>query len=129
MQQNVMKKTSQFRFIEKESDLETVTGKLGAEKFIAADVEADSMFSFREKVCLVQIASEKYNFVIDTVKIRDLSLLKPIFLNQKIQKVFHGADFDVRSLFVISVLQSTAFLILNWPVDLWVSGKPVLILF
>ncbi len=99
MQQNVMEKTGQFRFIEKESDLETVIGKVWAEKFIAVDVEADSMFSFKEKVCLVQIASEKYNFVIDTVKIRDLSLLKPIFSNRKIQKVFHGADFDVRSLF------------------------------
>jgi ribonuclease D len=99
MQQNAMEKTIQFRFIEKESDLKKIAGSLEAEKIIAADVEADSMFNFREKICLVQIASKKHNFVIDTVKIRNLSPLKPVFSNQKIQKVFHGADFDVRSLF------------------------------
>jgi len=99
MQQNITEKTVQFRFIEKESDLKEIAGSLETEKMIAADVEADSMFNFREKICLVQIASRKHNFVIDTVKIRNMSSLKPVFSNQKIQKVFHGADFDVRSLF------------------------------
>lgn len=99
MQQNKARRNRQFQFIDTPSELGIVAEKLATEERIAADVEADSMFNFKEKVCLVQIASRRYNVIIDTVKIRNMSLLKPVFLNRNIQKVFHGADFDIRSLY------------------------------
>jgi ribonuclease D len=37
--------------------------------------------------------------VIDPLVIKDLSALKPIFKRRDIQKIFHGADYDVRSLY------------------------------
>jgi ribonuclease D len=36
---------------------------------------------------------------VDPIRIRDLSALKPLFENHGIKKVFHGSDYDVRSLF------------------------------
>jgi len=57
------------------------------------------MFHYKEKVCLIQIASSRFNLVIDPLSIKDLSPLDPIFHNIKIKKIFHGADYDVRSLF------------------------------
>ncbi|MFH1582016.1 MAG: HRDC domain-containing protein [Pseudomonadota bacterium] len=57
------------------------------------------MFHFKEKVCLVQIAAKRINVIIDTLQIKDLSLLKPFFANRDIKKIFHGADYDVRSLY------------------------------
>jgi len=92
-------KPVRFQFVEKESDLEAIARKLEAEEIIAADMEADSMFSFREKICLLQIASRRRIVVIDTVKTRHLSVLTPVFTNPGIQKIFHGADFDIRSLY------------------------------
>ena len=57
------------------------------------------MFHYQEKVCLVQIATERVNLLIDPLSVRDLSPLIPIFADRKIRKVFHGADYDIRSLY------------------------------
>lgn len=88
-----------YQIINTPSKLEDVALLLKKEKTIAVDLEADSMFHFKEKVCLVQIAAKRINVVIDTLQIKDLSLLKPFFKNRDIKKIFHGADYDVRSLY------------------------------
>jgi ribonuclease D len=66
---------------------------------IGVDLESDSMYHFQEKVCLLQMATKRINIIIDPLQIPDLSMLKPIFANHRIKKVFHGADYDVRSLY------------------------------
>ena len=88
-----------YQIIHSESDLRHALNALEREKAIAVDLEADSMYHYKEKVCLIQMALAKKNLVIDSLSIMDLSLLKPIFANPKIQKIFHGADYDVRSLY------------------------------
>jgi ribonuclease D len=75
-----------------------------AEKFqqapaVAVDLEADSMYHFQEKVCLIQMATSRSSAVIDPLRLRDLESLRPVFANPAIEKIFHGADYDVRSLF------------------------------
>ncbi len=62
------------------------------------DLEADSMFHFHEKVCLIQICANDACFLVDPLRIDDLSPLKPFFADPSIKKVFHGADYDIRSL-------------------------------
>ncbi len=57
------------------------------------------MYHYFEKVCLLQIATESAAYVIDPLAIRDLSALRPVFSNPRIHKVFHGADYDIRSLY------------------------------
>jgi len=66
---------------------------------VAVDLEADSMFHFEEKICLIQISSEKAGYILDPLKIPDMSPMAGIFFDQKIRKIFHGADYDVRSLY------------------------------
>ncbi len=66
---------------------------------IVADLEADSMYHYKEKVCLIQIGTAEIAFVIDPLAVTDLSPLAPLFENPAIQKIFHGADYDVRSLY------------------------------
>lgn len=66
---------------------------------LAVDLEADSMFHFREKVCLVQLTDGREKYVIDPLAVPDLDPLKRFFGNPSIQKVLHGADYDVRSLY------------------------------
>ena len=80
-------------------DLEKFAGQLEKHRIIGVDLEADSMYHFKEKVCLIQIATQHVTAVIDPLQINNLSVLKPVFGRSDIQKVFHGADYDVRSLY------------------------------
>ncbi|MDD3991792.1 MAG: HRDC domain-containing protein [Desulfobacteraceae bacterium] len=68
-------------------------------RIIAVDLEADSMYHFREKVCLLQMAAAGESRVIDPLAVPDLSALAPLFARPDIRKIFHGADYDVRSLY------------------------------
>ena len=88
-----------YQLIETFGGLEAIIDTLRTEKAIGVDLEADSMFHFREKVCLLQIATARVNAVIDPLQINNLSPLKRIFESPDIKKIFHGADYDVRSLY------------------------------
>jgi ribonuclease D len=79
--------------------LEGAARILGQAKIIGVDLEADSMYHYFEKVCLLQIATESASYVMDPLALRDLSALRPVFSNPCIRKVFHGADYDIRSLY------------------------------
>ena len=89
----------EYQVIDTAADLEEIARSLEKEKAAAVDLEADSMYHYKEKVCLIQIATDKIFVVIDPLAIKDLSPLKPIFSNPNIKKIFHGADYDVRSLY------------------------------
>lgn len=71
---------------------------LRRKRVIAVDLEADSMYHFQERVCLIQIATRQENAIVDPLAVPDLADLEPIFANPRIEKVFHGADYDIRSL-------------------------------
>ena len=88
-----------YEWIETLSRLEGTARILGQAKTIGVDLEADSMYHYFEKVCLIQIATESASYVIDPLALRDLSALHPVFSNSRIRKVFHGADYDIRSLY------------------------------
>ena len=86
-------------WIETLPHLEGVARILGQAKIIGVDLEADSMYHYFEKVCLLQIATESASYVMDPLALKDLSALHPVFSNPRIRKVFHGADYDIRSLY------------------------------
>ncbi len=88
-----------YKIIDTVAGLEKAVRVLEKEKAVAVDMEADSMYHFQEKVCLVQMATEKSTIVVDPLQVKNLSSLKPLFSNPDIKKIFHGADYDVRSLF------------------------------
>lgn len=88
-----------YQFIDTLTGLENFAKSLEKETAVAIDLEADSMYHFKEKVCLLQMAAGALSVVIDPIKIKDMSSLKPLFFNRKIKKFFHGADYDVRSLY------------------------------
>jgi ribonuclease D len=90
--------TFSYEWIETLPHLEGVARILGQAEIIGVDLEADSMHHYFEKVCLLQVATECTSYLIDPLALRDLSVLNPIFSNPLIRKVFHGADYDIRSL-------------------------------
>jgi ribonuclease D len=88
-----------FEWIESLPRLEEAARVLGQAGIIGVDLEADSMHHYFEKVCLLQMATESTGYVVDSLAVRDLSALQPVFSNPRIRKVFHGADYDIRSLY------------------------------
>ena len=84
--------------IESREALLRMVEKLAGETVLAWDLEADSLHHYREKVCLIQIATSKEVFLVDPLAVPDLSPLAALLENPAIRKVFHGADYDIRSL-------------------------------
>lgn len=89
---------AEYMLIRDYSDLKKIMPELQAEPVIGVDLEADSMFHYQERVCLVQISTGRLNLLVDPLSIEDLSPLAPVFADNRIKKVFHGADYDIRSL-------------------------------
>jgi ribonuclease D len=100
MENNVIEgiNESELLYIKDHSDLLRASKILSAAETIGVDVESDSMFHYKEKVCLIQISVPGVNILIDTLLQKDLSSLLPVFSNPLIRKIFHGADYDIRSL-------------------------------
>ena len=88
-----------YQLITTSTDLHQFARRIRSEKMVGVDLEADSMFHFQEKVCLLQMATNGENVVIDPLEVKDLSPLAPVFRNNKICKVLHGSDYDIRSLY------------------------------
>jgi len=96
---NSLETGPRYELIDRQTGLHKVVRELTRGDRIAVDLEADSMYHFRERVCLVQIATPKYCFVIDALKVKTLTALRPVFSSPEIKKIFHGADYDIRSLY------------------------------
>ena len=85
-------------FIETKEKLEECVEIWKNEPRIGVDLEGDSLYSYREKICLIQISDSKQDYIIDPLKISDLSPLFEVLESPDILKIMHGADFDIVSL-------------------------------
>ncbi len=66
-----------------------------AEPIVAVDSESDSLYSYYEKVCLVQFSIPERDYILDTIAVRELAPLDTLFGNPQIEKVFHAAEYDI----------------------------------
>jgi ribonuclease D len=88
-----------FQFIDSDRAFQRLMKRLAGAKRIACDLEADSMYHYREKVCLIQLAAGAEVFLVDPFTIEDPAEFCRILASPQVRKVFHGADYDVRSLY------------------------------
>jgi ribonuclease D len=93
--------TSRFEYqlIDTTNALVEFSNHAGNAETIAVDIEGDSMFHYQEKVCLIQMEAGGQTVVIDPLRIKDISPIKPLLENPSIKKVIHGADYDIRSMY------------------------------
>lgn len=109
-------------FIARPNALVRLAGELARERIIAVDTEANGMFAYQERVCLIQFSTPSSDYVVDPLSLSDLSPLRPIFEDETIEKVFHASEYDlimlhqdfgfrVRGLFDTMI----AARILGWP--------------
>jgi ribonuclease D len=72
--------------------------RIGGEPLLAFDLEADSLHHYQERVCLIQLSTPRESVLIDPLAFPELSLLAPVLADHAVGKVFHGSDYDIRSL-------------------------------
>lgn len=75
--------------------LRKLADDLAREPVIAVDTESNSLYAYREQVCLIQFSIPQGDYLVDPLALQDLSPLAPIFLNPEIEKVFHAAEYDL----------------------------------
>jgi ribonuclease D len=85
----------QYTWVATEKDLHSMLGILADHSRIAVDMEADSLYHYFEKVCLIQFSSERDTFILDPLAIKDLGVLAPLLADPKTEKVFHAAGYDI----------------------------------
>lgn len=82
-------------YVETNRTLEKLCQRLSTQQAIAVDTEANPLFAYREKLCLIQISTRRRDYIVDPLADLDLELLVPIFADPNVVKVFHDAEFDV----------------------------------
>jgi ribonuclease D len=89
------------------AELEGLIRRIETVDRVAVDTEADSLHSYREKLCLLQISLpavagiddaglDRYDFIVDPLADIDLASLRAALAQKEI--VLHGADYDLRLL-------------------------------
>ncbi len=87
-----------YTLVDDAAALDRALADIGAAARIGVDTEADSRHHYPEKVCLIQVATDKSAYVIDPLAIDDASALGRVLADPHVEKVLHGADYDLRGL-------------------------------
>ena len=68
---------------------------LATHPLVAVDTESNSLHAYRERVCVIQFSTPDADYIVDPIRLRDLSGLGPLFANPDQQKIFHAAEYDI----------------------------------
>lgn len=75
-----------------------MVAELKKQPSVAIDTESNSLHSYQERVCLIQISIPIADYLVDPFPIEDMSALGEVFADPSIQKVFHAGDYDLATL-------------------------------
>jgi ribonuclease D len=78
-----------------ESGLGRLLEDLDGHSEVAFDTEADSFYSYREKVCLIQVTVEDRDYLVDPLECANIAPLGKVLADPNITKVFHDGEYDV----------------------------------
>ena len=81
--------------IEDNHGLAKLVSELDQVDEIAVDTEADSFYSYQEKVCLIQVTGGGVDYLVDPLADLDLQPLGKILADPNKVKIFHDGEYDV----------------------------------
>lgn len=87
-----------MQWIASQAELDRLVSTLSSVDQIAIDTEADSLHSYFDKVCLVQITAGGDDALLDPLAGIELKRLSEVLANPAQRKILHGADYDLRIL-------------------------------
>ncbi|MCA9939627.1 MAG: HRDC domain-containing protein [Anaerolineales bacterium] len=74
---------------------ETCLNRLHAAKRFALDLEANSLYAYREQICLMQISLPDQDYVIDPLADLDFAGMGHLIEDPHIEKVLHSGEYDL----------------------------------
>lgn len=69
--------------------------RLRAEPRIAIDVESNSLYAYRETVCLIQFSIPGHDYILDPLAGFPVQSLGDILANPAVEKVLHASEYDL----------------------------------
>ncbi len=75
--------------------LSKMLAALAHQPIIALDTEADSLYRYFYKVCVIQISTPGCDYIVDPLRLPDLALLGPLLADPAVVKIFHAAENDI----------------------------------
>lgn len=88
------------RWVAEAGELARLCERAGALRRVAVDTEADSFHVYRSKLCLVQVGAGSEVWLVDPLALgrEGLAPLVDLLAAPAVEKVMHGADYDLRVL-------------------------------
>lgn len=87
-----------LKLLTSSDDLHKIVKDAASNKYISIDIEGNGFFRYPEFVCLIQLCVGEDIYLVDPLAIEDISSLGIVFADQKILKILHAGDYDIRSL-------------------------------
>ncbi len=84
--------------VEDDRTFEASVSRMSGAHRLAFDTEAASFHRYFDRVFLIQISSDSESWVIDPLRLSDLTPVGGILADSNVEIVFHDADFDLRNL-------------------------------
>lgn len=81
--------------IQDQESLEKLIPELAKQERIGIDTESNSLYAYSEQVCLIQISTPTEDYLVDPLKISDPSPLAAVLEDSSVEKILHGAEYDV----------------------------------
>lgn len=82
------------RLIQTDAEVARLVKALAGEPALAVDTESNSLYVYRERVCLIQFSTPQADYIVDPLR-ADARPLAPLFVNPQQQKIFHAAEYDL----------------------------------
>jgi ribonuclease D len=86
-------------WVDTEPGFRAMLAHLRGEPALAVDTESNSLYVYREQVCLIQISVPGADYLADPLALGNLSNLGPLLADAGVLKVFHGAEYDLSVLY------------------------------
>ncbi|MEJ2211665.1 MAG: HRDC domain-containing protein [Anaerolineae bacterium] len=103
-------------WVDKTASFRAMLAHLKDEPALAFDTESNSLYVYKEQVCLIQVSVPGTDYLIDPLALDDISGLGPLLADPGVLKVLHGAEYDV------SVLhRDFGFVLVNLFDTMWAS--------
>ena len=64
-------------------------------KQLAIDTESNSLYAYREQVCLIQISVPGYDYIVDPLALPSIDELGELMADPSVEKIFHAAEYDL----------------------------------
>ncbi|MBL8861721.1 MAG: HRDC domain-containing protein [Planctomycetes bacterium] len=81
--------------VQDQAGLSALLERLDRATDVAVDTEGDSLFSYRERVCLIQVSAGERDWLVDPLQGLDLARLGTVMADPAKRKVFHDGEYDV----------------------------------